>query len=245
MKVRCPCGFPICWTLFGGVRVHVSGPVGDVKVPSALNDGANCKFTNAIVQGPLSTLKMVCRFVPAIELPPVRVARDAAEIVHSRPAPTAVALLVSSPIHKLPLASRASRLVLPATKDEVAKLQYGLSAGGGYGCRGDGKFHSAAGSNCEYRIRNILLDRDNGCETARRVACPGLRADNDCPSGGCRRRRAGRGRNDRRRTAKFRLKSGGQHSRAAGNGKCECNRKHSSAADNRLDVKLSHRFLPL
>src|SRR6516164_3324355 len=57
--------------------------------------------------------------VPATEAPPCRLASVAAGIVHKRPAPTAVALLVSSPIQRLLAASSMSRLVLLATNAKL------------------------------------------------------------------------------------------------------------------------------
>src|SRR5690242_6091102 len=90
-----------------------------LKVPSEKNVTVNPCVVKPRNQGPFRALNIVCRFVPPVELPEGRVAKAVAEIVQSRPAPFAVALLGSSPIHRFPLASETSKLVLAGTNEKL------------------------------------------------------------------------------------------------------------------------------
>src|ERR1044071_2251511 len=79
-------------------------------------------FTTKASQGPRSVFEIACTSVPAVKFPPVMVESDREEIVQSRPAQTAVALLLSSPSHMFPTGSRVNRLHLPGTKEKLEAL---------------------------------------------------------------------------------------------------------------------------
>src|SRR5215469_14541919 len=129
MSVSRPLGLPNCGGVKGGDSVHVpdvavTGPM-FVGLKVAVNVPSVLKFTtNSLLlmiptcHGPCRTFRIASKFVPAVCDPAGRPASAAAPMLHRRPAPVAPVPLVSSPIHRLPLGSRANKFVFAESNEK-------------------------------------------------------------------------------------------------------------------------------